>query len=521
MTFAARPRQPLEMGLAFLRAGRWTEAAVHLETAARQAPDMPGPRHNLGVALRHAGHLEAARRAFEDALEADPRFAPAWKALAAVLTEQGEQEAAWALRRRMEAELGAAAPTALLEAAVNYHGGLDRDAVFDLHKAWGSLVEDRVPTLPARVEEEPEPERRLRIGYVSPDLRHHACAAFIEPLWAAHDSAQVELHAYADVAAPDGTTARLRVLAHRWRDISGLAPDAVAAMIRTDRIDLLVDLAGHTHGRQLLAFARRPAPLQVAWLGYPGTTGLTRMDARLTDAFADPPGAESWHTERLIRLPGFLAWHPPTDAPAPGPLPMLEAGRCTFASFNNPSKFGERVVALWSRLLHRIPGSRLLLKARAFQDPGTRERWAAKFTDLGVPRDALEFRPFSASTAHHLAQYGEVDLALDPFPYNGVTTTCEALWMGVPVVGLAGDRHAARTGLSLLSALGRPDWAAADAEAWLDLAAGLAADPVRLARERAGLRAALASSRLCDGPALAASLEAAYRQLWRSHLEAS
>ncbi|MFN8011221.1 MAG: tetratricopeptide repeat protein [Holophagaceae bacterium] len=502
----------LEAGIALLGLRRWAEAGEALAAAAHLDPADPGLRHNLGVALRHQGRLEEARGAFAAALELDAGFAPAWSALAAVAAEQGAQEEAWALRRRAEAALGDRAPSVLLEAAVNYHGGLSREEVFRRHLAWGRWIEGQVEPLPP-VPPEPRAGRPLRVGYVSPDLRRHSCAAFLEPLWEHHDPARVEVHAYALSPGEDATTARLRRLAHRWRDCAALAPEAVAQAIRADRIDLLVDLAGHSHGRQLLVFARKPAPVQVAWLGYPATTGLSRMDARLTDALADPPGAEAWHTERLVRLPRFLCYRPEPDAPDPGPPPMLQRGACTFASFNNPSKLAPAVVALWSRLLLRVPGARLLLKASPFADPGTRARWVRAFEAHGVAAQALDFRPFEADTADHLARYREADLALDPFPYNGTTTTCEALWMGVPVLSIAGDRHAARTGLSLLHAVGRPDWVAPDPEAWLDLAASLAGDPARLAAARADLRAAVARSPLCDGRAFAASVEEAFLDL--------
>jgi predicted O-linked N-acetylglucosamine transferase (SPINDLY family) len=262
-------------------------------------------------------------------------------------------------------------------------------------------------------------------------------------------------------------------------------------------------------------FLYRPAPVQVTWIGYPNTTGLAAMDWRITDWWADPQGEEQYHSEKLCRLTeGFLCYRPSPEAPPLSPPPAVRKGYITFGSFNSLPKVTSRVVALWSRVLRTVPGSRLLLKSKPFADPGTRRRYRELFARHGIGSGRLELRGNVASVKEHLATYDEVDIALDPFPYNGTTTTCEALWMGVPVVGLAGKHHAARVGLSLLSRVGLAGMVATDEDGYSAVARMLASDPARLAALRKGLRPAVANSSLCNARAFVAGLEEAYERMW-------
>jgi len=366
------------------------------------------------------------------------------------------------------------------------------------------------------------PNRRLRVGYVSADFHNHSVAKFIEPLLAAHDPGQVEVVAYAQ-GLVDETTHRLRAAAHAWHDTRTLDDGALAARIARDRIDILVDLGGHTGNNRLLCFARRPAPIQVSYCGYPGTTGLAAMDWRLTDEVADPaPSADAEATERLWRLPhGFLCYRPDgVDLPVASP-PSARSGVVTFGSFNNLAKLGPEVLALWARILAAAPGSRLFMKSRALGDPRPQERVRRIFEAEGVDPSRLEFLGYAPSTAGHLALYARVDVGLDPFPYNGTTTTCEALWMGVPVVTVLGQRHAGRVGASLLGRVGLSALVARNLDGYRELAVDLARDAAERARLRGALRGWMTASTLMSPATLARDVELAYRHFWRDWLARS
>jgi protein O-GlcNAc transferase len=356
----------------------------------------------------------------------------------------------------------------------------------------------------------------LRIGYLSPDFCHHAVAYFFEPVLAAHDRARVEIFCYANVLTPDVVTQRLRALAEHWRDIAPLSDEQATQVIRADRLDLLVDMAGHTARHRLLVFARRAAPHQLTWLGYPNTTGLTTMDYRLTDSISDPLGTtDSLHTERLVRMPGpFSVYQPPDDAPPVGFLPALALNApITFGCFNNFAKITPEIIALWCRLLLVVPSARLMLKSRGLGDVDTARRIHELFAAGGVSPERVVLDGRELSVSAHLALYHQVDVALDAFPYNGATTTCEALWMGVPVVTLAGATHVSRVGASLLTHLGAQDWIATTSDDYLAIARRLVADLLALSRIRAGLRERMRVSALCDAVGFTRALETTYAGL--------
>jgi predicted O-linked N-acetylglucosamine transferase (SPINDLY family) len=362
-----------------------------------------------------------------------------------------------------------------------------------------------------------DPERRLRIGYVSPNFRRHSVSYFLSPLIAGHDHRLFEVFCYAQVANPDNVTKRFRRLADGWCSTVGMTTSAIADRIRNDGIDILVDLAGHTANNRLLVFAERPAPVQVTWLGYPNTTGLSAMDYRLTDAVADPEGpGDNLHTETLIRLPaGFLCFTPAPETPPVTDPPVLANGHVTFGSFNNPSKVTASVVASWARILEAVPGSRLLLKNRSLADDGTRQRYSALFAERGISEERLIFHAWIASMSGHLGAYGRIDIGLDPFPYNGTTTTCEALWMGVPVITLQGDRHASRVGASILKTVGQGEMIADSVDDYVDAAVKLAENTDALTSLRRDLRPAMAASPLWDAAGFTRDVESAYRDMWR------
>jgi protein O-GlcNAc transferase len=358
------------------------------------------------------------------------------------------------------------------------------------------------------------PDRRLRIGYVSADFRNHSVSQFLLPLFEKHDHSQCEVFCFSDVLKQDGMTVRLRARVDHWQSICGWTDDRVADRIRDQKIDILVDLSGRTAGNRLGVFGRKPAPVQVSYLGYPGTTGLKTIDYRMTDAIADP--ADEVPGDRVFRLP-VCNWcfGAPENAPEVGPLPAESAGSITFGTFNNFAKVLPGVMDLWARILNAVPSSRLIIKSRGVNERSVRERVHRFFTARGVDENRVELRGRDVSAAAHLAGYNEIDIALDTFPYHGTTTTCEALWMGVPVVTLAGNAHFSRVGVSLLTNLGHPEWVADSADRYFEIAAGLAKDLPRLTELRKSLRERMAASSLMDAARFARDMEAAYREMWR------
>ncbi|MDR3638897.1 MAG: O-linked N-acetylglucosamine transferase, SPINDLY family protein, partial [Isosphaeraceae bacterium] len=339
-----------------------------------------------------------------------------------------------------------------------------------------------------------------------------------EPILTHHDRARVEPFCYAEVPAADSTTARLHALAAGWRSTVGLTDAQVAEQVRRDRIDILVDLAGHTSGHRLGVFARKPAPVQVTYLGYPNTTGLEEIDYLLTDAVVDPPGEPEWSTEEPYRLPGvFCCYAPPRDAPAVGPPPSAHPGDVAFGSLHKLSKLNGAVLDLWCDLLDAIPSARLLLFRNNLS--GTRRDEVRRhFLDRGIASDRVELR-HEVGAGGYLTVYHHIDVSLDVFPWCGHTTACESLWMGVPVITLLGNRHAGRMTASVLMSLGLDDWVARTTADYVAIARHAAESPERLGRLRGELRGRMEQSPLCDGRGWTAGLEDAYRTLWRRWCE--
>jgi predicted O-linked N-acetylglucosamine transferase (SPINDLY family) len=494
--------------------GRPGEAAELARRAAAADPSRPEPWINLAVALHALGRLPEAEAASRQALQRDPRAAVAEYNLAHALHDQWRgPEALASFRRAVELDPAYEPARHALLFNLLYDAGETEASLYAAHAAWGRNVEERLAASPP-----PPPAagaRRLRIGYLSPDFRAHSCAHFLQPLYAAHDRGRVELFSYSAVARPDAVTAWFQSHSDHWFDLRGLDEPAIAERIRADGLHVLVDLAGHTRGQPLGVFARRPAAVQVAWLGYPATSGLTAIGYRLTDAIADPPGdADRWHTEKLVRLAGGLhCYAAPADTPAVTPPPVARRGHVTFGSFNNVSKVTDDVVRTWTRVLAAVPGSRLVLKGQMLASEAARLRVEQAFAAAGLAPGRLELRPWITGGTHPLAAHGDIDIALDTFPYNGTTTTFEALWMGVPVVTQRGARHAARVGASILTHLGRDAWIAAGTDEYVATAVRLAGDPGELARLRGTLRGALQVSSLCDAAGFAARIEDAFRRL--------
>ncbi len=489
--------------------GRSEEALSQFELALAAWPDRADCHNNCGAALLELGRFTEAALRFERALMLDSGHAEARNNLGKTCQELGrliEAEAHYRHALALRPDYSAAHSNLLM--TLTYRPDISNLRLFAEHRAYG--LRHARPALPHANPR--QSERRLRIGYVSGDLRHHVVGLFIEPLLTAHDPTQVALLCYSETRRPDSLTARLKSIAEGWCETAALCDDALAARIRADGIDILVDLAGHSAFNRLPVFAHKPAPLQVTCLGYPGTTGLTAIDYRVTDPCADPEdSADTLASEKLLRMrDGFLCF-----SPEPAPEPALTPGPLTFGSFNNLNKISQQVLTLWAALLARVPKARLLLKSRQLADPTVAQELRNVLANHGIAGERLELLGWTAGPNAHLETYRRIDIALDPFPYNGTTTTCEALWMGVPVITLAGHRHAARMGASLLTRVGLPELIAHDPASFLEIAETLASDPARLARLRTELRPRMAASPLCDAPALARRFESAYRAIWR------
>lgn len=389
------------------------------------------------------------------------------------------------------------------------------EVVLAEHRRVGALIESKVRRAAAGAVEERSAEgRALRIGFLSADFCRHSVASFVEPLLRELAGAGgAEVFCYSSVERADAVTERFRVLASGsggWREVFGLDDEAAAAKIRADRLDVLIELGGYTAGSRLAVLSHRPTRLQGTYCGYPNTTGMPSVDIRIVDSMTDP-AEESFCSERLVRIdPCFLCYGPPDGLPPVAP--RADGGGVVFGSFNLLNKIGPGTITLWSEVLRAVPGSRLVLKARALAQPAVRARVARAFDEAGVESDRVECLGWTVDAEAHFALYGRIDVGLDPFPYNGTTTTCEALMMGVPVVSLAGRTHPSRVGLSLLNAAGLPELAGRTREQFVAIAAELASDPARRAVLRSTLRGRVLGSPLCDARGFAARFLAALRR---------
>lgn len=492
-------------------------AETGYERAIRLRPDMAEPHAGKGGLHKERGELGAAVDSFVAALKARPDMLEPYNNLGEALKEQGRlAEAIGVFQEGLGKHPNSALMHGNLLFALHYTPEVLPDTIHRAHLVWDER--HARPLLPAqpRFTNDRTPGRRLRVGYVSPDFCTHSCAYFSEPLLRGHDPSTVEVFCYPTSTREDATTTRFRQVAAHWRPLVKLSDEAAAALIRQDAIDILVDLAGHTGENRLLVFARKPAPIQVSWLGYPDTTGMKAMDYRLTDAIADPEGVtDRWATETLVRLPGgFLAFRPLIAADARETPPALAAGHVTFGSFNNVSKLSPAVIRVWSEILARVSGSRLVLKGKAFADPPTRARYVALLAANGITAERVDLLARIEPVGNHLRAYDGIDIGLDPFPYNGTTTTCEALWMGVPVITLGGQHHVARVGASLLTQCGLTEFIATDEAGYVAAAVALAGDLPRLAELRRTMRARLERSPLTDYAGFVRNVEAAYRRMW-------
>jgi predicted O-linked N-acetylglucosamine transferase (SPINDLY family) len=513
-----KARTLVGLAVALNRLGKWPEAAEAALSALRLDAKNPAAHGQVAAAMMALGRTSNAASEIERILELSPGHVESLVLLANIELERMNHSSAVALlRQAFDRSSGSELIHSKVLHARNYAPDEDEAALFAEHVDWANRVLSKAAPLP-RVEAS-EPDRPLRIGYVSPDFREHPVAHFLEPILEQHTGGQCAAVLFSDVRHPDQRTRRLQHLATEWHDSFNLNERQLAELVRSQRIDILVDLAGHTMFNRLPMFALRPAPVQVTYLGYPNTTGLPAniMHFRVTDETCDPSGvADSMHTERLVRLPRcFLCYKPPVDTPEPAAPPAESNSFVTFGCFNQSAKLSGWLLDLWAAVLRSVPRSRLLLKNSILGDEPVREQIHKRFAAANVAPERVMLFPRDSSAREHLARYGQVDIALDTYPYHGTTTTCEALWMGVPVITIAGSPHRSRVGVSILGSVGLEDLVATTPGQYVRKAVELAADLTRLKALRAELRPRMRQSRLMDATGFVHDLEAAYRQMWR------
>lgn len=516
VTFAGRSSTPQSViGQAYRHwwLGELPEAEAACRQVLQEDPQHPSALHLLGVILHRFDRPELAMLLIRQAIGLQPDVAEFHNSLGAVLLEQGSiEQSISCFRQALEIQEMPNVRSNLLLALQSLPDA-DSETLFKEAIVWGRLHGNRYGTFSAHTNR-PDAKRRLRVGYVSADLQHHPVAYFLAPVLANHDPIQIETYCYSNHYRVDDLTERLQASSDHWRLIAGLSDHEAAELIREDSIDILVDLSGHTSGNRLGMFSRRPAPVQATWIGYSATTGSPAFDYIIADSFVCPAGADSLYVEKVIRLPNaYLCYEPQTALPA-GDLPALSAGHVTFGCFNKLAKISPEVISLWSEILRAVPQSRICLKAGGFQQASLQQHYTAMFAKNGIVAERITFLG-QLPYAKYLEAYREIDIALDPFPYNGCTNTVEALWMGVPVVTLAGDRFISRVGLSLLSTTGLGNLVADSRRSYLNQAIALASSPQKLADLRGKLREQVRQSALCDGPRFASNLDHAYRNIWR------
>jgi protein O-GlcNAc transferase len=463
-----------------------------------------------GLAHQDAGRLELAEQVYRGILAHEPNQAGVLNNLANVLKDSGRiEEAVDCCRKAVAMEPGNAAIHSSLCYKLHFHPGYDRPALFRELCEWDRRHGRN--HAPAEFGNDRSSARRLRVGYVSPDFYGHAECFFVLPLLEGHNPRVVEVHCYASVRRPDKATEILKSCAHVWHNVVGLSDDQLAEKIRGDRIDILVDLTMHMAFNRLPMFAQRCAPVQVTWLAYPGGTGLAAMDYRLTDEWMDPADADAFYAERSVRLPGgWCCYHPLGNVP---PAAVRQRGAITFGSLNNPCKLNESTLGLWTKVLGSVRDSRLLLLVESERQRNLIRETMAR---SGVDPNRIEFTGHQRR-GEYLRLYDAIDICLDPQPYNGITTTCDALWMGVPVISRTGATAAGRAGLSILSNLGLQKWVAEDDEGFMRIATELGGDFDGRSEIRRTLRDRMRRSPLMDGRRFARNVEVAYRQMWGNY----
>ena len=520
MKLAPRSTDVLRNSADFFRSIRKNEEAADAYHQLIEITDSPDSSlyNNYAITLRDLDRFDEAEQMYMKSVELAPENAAGYNNLAILSMEMGKADESielYAKAIELDPNYGSARSNMLF--FMNYSERFSPEDLFAAHLEWQKYHAEPVVAGSDYHGNSSDPGRKLRIGYLSADLYGHAVSYFIDAALKYHDRENFEVYCYAHVLTPDDITKRLTSFVSKFRYIHQLNAREVAHLIREDEIDILIELGGHTAGNRLDVVALRPAPVQVTWIGYPNTTGLDCVDYRFVDEITDPVGrADETHTEQLWRLPRSFTCYTPTGlnlAESKTP-PSEEDGYITFGSFNNSSKLSASTIKTWAKILERVPTAKLLLKSASFSDDDTKERFRKRFMDLGVEPERIELFG-RLRTEDHLLLYNKIDIALDPFPYNGTTTSCEAIMMGVPIVTLAGDRHAARVTASILHQVDLDNLVGSDEDDYVKRAVNLANDPERLSAIRRSLRDTMLASALCDGPGHTKEIETAYREMWQ------
>lgn len=541
------------LGVAFGEAHKYDRAIWYYELSVHFNPYCCEAYNNLGVIYRDQDNLDKSAMCYQSALAINPKFAQSLNNIGVVYTVQGKLDEAYAYVRsaieedpmyseaynnlgvlyRDEGMIAEAikcyekclsinilsrnsGQNRLL--AMNYLPSLEVKDVYRAHKDWGELFAKQFTRF-SSFTNTLDTHRQLRIGYMSPDFFIHSVSYFIEAILTNHNKNDFHVICYSNVVKEDAKTHKLKQLPSEWRNITALSAQQAATLIREDKIDILVELAGHTSGNRLDVTAMKPAPIQITYIGYPNTCGVPTIDYRITDSVADPHNSDQYYVEELVRLPtGFLCYTPSPEAGSVLPLPALTNGHVTFGSFNNLAKINDEVLDLWSAILKAVNNSRLVIKCKPFASETVKKKFIAKFQDRGIDSSRLTLIGLLPMNHDHMQAYSLMDISLDTFPYAGTTTTCEALWMGVPVVTLTGKSHAHNVGASLLTQIGCPEWICSTKEQYIACAVSLSSCLSTLSKTRTSIRDRMQSSPLCDSKPFTLSLERVFRDKWAKYV---
>ena len=509
------------LGVAHRILGQLRDSVAACRRAVELQPTFAEAWTNLGNSWKDLGQSDAAIAAYRQALQLQPRLFEAWNNLGNVLKDTGQiDEAIVAYDRALEISPASASPAGNRCLAEHYLPGVTLERLQAVHDDW-----ERRLGLALRATWQPftnsrDPERPLRLGFISPDLGQHPVGYLLTRNLAAIDQREFPVYCYSHRKIQDPVAGKLESLATVWRNVWSLADQELAECIRGDEIDILFDLAGHTAGNRMTVLARKPAPVQASWIGYVGPSGLAATEYLIADRWLVSDAMLPRIRERVVRLPTVWAsFELPYDAPPSAPSPALLAGQVIFGSFNNPAKLNPPVIAAWSQILRRVPNSRLLLKYRGLSEPGVQQRFRTLFAQQGIDPARVEFQGSSEFRQMLEIYNSTIDIALDPFPFNGGTMSLIALWLGVPVITFPGDTLSGRQSYALLKTLGIDETIGSDEASYIERAVALASDLPRLAELRQRLRPAFAASPLCDGPRLAREFSDAIRELWRERVQ--
>jgi protein O-GlcNAc transferase len=503
------------LGHALTILGRYSEASESLQKAIEINPHMDAAYDNLAFLLNKLNRFQEAADAGEKAVRLNPANANAWNNLASSYQRQARiEEAIGAYRKAVEINPGLAMAHSNVLFCMLFSPRYTPEQIAEAHRVWArQRANHLIAQAELSVPRDPN-KKPLRVGFLSPDLRVHPVGSFLTPVFRSRKAEEWEAVCYSDVLVPDKMTDWFRSQADRWRDTAGLSNEEVVRLIANDGIDILFDLAEHTGNNRLMLFVKKPAPVQVTWMGYLHTSGLSTMDYLIADRTCIPEGEEHFYTEKIVRMPdGLFCYDPPEFAPPVNALPARARGYLTFGSMNQLAKVRPEVIRLWSRLLSALPTSRIVFRARALNDKVGRDRLALQFAACGIPEHRIDMLPHT-SLPEYFATYREVDIHLDPFPYAGGTTTCDALWMGVPTVTLAGDRFCTRHSASHLRNAGLGELVADDMNGYLRIALGLANDLDRLSEMRASMREKITKSPLLDAERFGENFTKCLRSMW-------